>query len=510
MAVFLGIDVGTSGTKVLAMNAKGEILGSVLETYPCYTPRPHWSEQEPEDWWAATIKAVRSLLRKAKIKGTEVKAIGLSGQMHGSVFLDKNDKVIRRALLWNDQRTVAECAEIEQLAGGREKLIQLVANPALTGFTAPKILWLRNKEPRNFAKTAKILLPKDFIRLRLTGEYATEVSDASGMLLLDVANRCWSKELLSRLQLDENLLGTCYESEDVTGTLTQEAAKQLGLTTDCVVVGGAGDCAAGAIGNGIVGKGVLSTSIGTSGVMFVHSEQIKFDPLGRIHTFCHAARGKWHMMGVNLSSGGSLQWFRNALCAELVEKAKSRKCDVYELMSQEAAAAPVGSQGLFFLPYLSGERTPHADPDARGCFVGLTLAHARGDMIRAIMEGVAYSMRDSLEIIRGLDVPVKQIRASGGGSRSPLWRQVQSDVFGQKVHTIQSEEGPAFGVALLAAVGAGEYKNIQEACKATIQLAGETATDRKAKTHYDRAFTVYQQLYRSLKDDFKSISKLDG
>ena len=509
MSVFLGIDVGTSGTKVLAVNANGEILGSVLETYPCYTPRPHWSEQEPEDWWAATIKAVRGVLRKAKIKGSDVKAIGLSGQMHGSVFLDKNDKVIRRALLWNDQRTVAECAEIEQLAGGREKLIQLVANPAMTGFTAPKILWLRNKEPKNFAKTAKVLLPKDFIRLRLTGEYATEVSDASGMLLLDVANRRWSKKLLSALQLDESLLGTCYESEDVTGTLTAEAAKQLGLTTDCLVVGGAGDCAAGAIGNGIVGKGVLSTSIGTSGVMFVHCEQIKFDPLGRIHTFCHAARGKWHMMGVNLASGGSLQWFRNALCGEMVEKAKRQKRDVYDLMSEEAAASSTGSQGLFFLPYLSGERTPHADPDARGCFIGLTLAHARGDMIRAIMEGVTYSMRDSLEIIRGLDVPVKQIRASGGGSRSPLWRQIQADVFGQKVHTIQSEEGPAFGVALLAAVGAGEYKNIEEACKATIKLSGETPADRKAKAYYDRAFPVYQQLYQSLKDDFKTIGKLD-
>ena len=416
---------------------------------------------------------------------------------------------MRRALLWNDQRTAAECAEIEEAVGGRANLIQLVANPALTGFTAPKILWLRNKEPKHFAKTARILLPKDFIRLRLTGEYATEVSDASGMLLLDVANRCWSKELLSALQLDESLLGTCYESEDVTGTLTKEAAKQLGLTTDCVVVGGAGDCAAGAIGNGIVGNGVLSTSIGTSGVMFVHSEDVRIDPLGRIHTFCHAARGKWHQMGVNLCSGGSLQWFRNTLCREMVAQAKRQKRDVYDLMSEEAAAAPVGSQGLFFLPYLSGERTPHADPDARGCFVGLTLAHTRGDMIRAVMEGVTYSMRDSLDIIRELGVPVKQIRASGGGSRSPFWRQIQADVFGQKVYTIQSEEGPAFGVALLAAVGAGEYKNIQEACKAVIQLSGETAPSRKAKTHYDRAYPVYKQLYRSLKEDFKAIGRME-
>ena len=509
MAVFLGIDVGTSGTKTLAMRADGTILGSVLETYPCYTPRPHWSEQEPEDWWAATVKSVKGVLKKAKIKGSDVKAIGLSGQMHGSVFLDKKDKVVRRALLWNDQRTVAECAEIEAAVGGRENLIQMVANPALTGFTAPKILWLRNKEPKNFEKTAKILLPKDFIRLRLTGEYATEVSDASGMLLLDVAKRCWSTELLSALQLDQNLFGRCYESEDVTGKLTPDVAKQLGLSTDCVVVGGAGDCAAGAVGNGIVGTGVLSTSIGTSGVMFVHSDDIKFDPLGRIHTFCHAVRGKWHMMGVNLSSGGSLQWFRNTLCHEMVEAAKKKGKDVYDLMSKEASDVAAGSQGLFFLPYLSGERTPHADPDARGCFVGLTLAHHRGDMIRSIMEGVAYSMRDSLEIIRGLNVPVKQIRASGGGSRSLLWRQIQADVFGQKVVTIQSEEGPAFGVALLAAVGAGAFKNIQEACKKTIKISSETAINPKAKKYYNNAFPVYQQLYRSLKDDFKQIGKLE-
>lgn len=508
MSIYLGIDIGTSGTKTLAIDAQGKILGSATAEYPCYTPQPLWSEQDPDDWWKAVVTTVRQVVKSAKLKPADVRGIGLSGQMHGSVFLDKQNRVIRRALLWNDQRTEAECREIEARAGGRKKLIQMVANPALTGFTAPKILWLRNKEPKNFAKLAKVLLPKDDVRRRLTGEYATEVSDASGMLLLDVAKRKWSKPLLSKLELDESLFGECFESEDVTGTLTKAAAAELGLTTECKVVGGAGDCAAGAVGNGIVGTGVLSTSIGTSGVMFVHSDDVKIDPAGRVHTFCHAVRGKWHLMGVNLSAGGSLQWFRNQLCQEVMAEAKKRKIDAYQILGEEAEKTPVGAEGLFFLPYLSGERTPHADPEARGCFVGLTLAHTRGHLTRSIMEGVTYSMRDSLAIIRELGVPVKQIRASGGGSRSPFWRQIQADVFGQKVSTINSEEGPGYGVALLAAVGCGEFKNIQEACAATITVVRETPTDKAAAKFYDRGFPLYQQLYRSLKNDFQAIAKL--
>jgi len=509
MSAYLGIDIGTSGTKTLAIDEDGTILASAVESYPCYVPRPLWSEQDPEDWWQATIRSVRRVVQKARLKPAEVKAIGLSGQMHGSVFLDKKQRVIRRAILWNDQRTSAECREMEERVGGRANLIRLVANPAMTGFTAPKILWLRNHEPRHFEKLAKVLLPKDEVRRRMTGEFATEVSDASGMLLLDVAQRRWSKELLAALELDEGLLATCYESEEVTGKLTRQAADLLGLSTECVVVGGAGDCAAGAVGNGIVQRGVLSTSIGTSGVMFVHSDEVKIDPEGRVHTFCHAVRGKWHMMGVNLSAGGSLQWFRNELCKADMAQAKKAGKEVYELLIREAESVRPGSDGLFFLPYLSGERTPHADPDARGCFVGLTLAHTRGHLIRAIMEGVTYAMRDSLEIIEGLGVPVQQIRASGGGSRSPLWRQIQADVFGRKVVTINSEEGPAYGVALLAAVGAGAFKNIAEACKATIRPVKQTSVNRAAKAYYDRAFPEYQQLYRSLKDDFKRIAALE-
>lgn len=507
MSVFLGIDIGTSGTKTLAIDERGKILAHGTAEYPCYAPKPLWSEQEPDDWWKAVVATVREVMQKGKLKPADVKGIGLSGQMHGSVFLDKQDRVIRRALLWNDQRTTAECDEIEERAGGRKKLIKMVANPALTGFTAPKILWLRNHEPKNFAKLAKVLLPKDDVRRRLTGEYATEVSDASGMLLLDVAKRAWSKPLLSKLELDESLLGRCYESEEVTGTLTKAAAEELGLTTDCKVVGGAGDCAAGAVGNGIVNSGVLSTSIGTSGVMFVHSDEVKIDPEGRVHTFCHAVRGKWHLMGVTLSAGGSLQWFRNALCQELHAEAKKKGLEPYDLLTKEAAAVAAGSEGLYFLPYLSGERTPHADPNARGCFIGLTLAHGRGHMVRSVMEGVTHSLRDSLEIFRELKIPVKQIRASGGGSRSPLWRQIQADVFGQKVVTLNAEEGPAYGVALLAAVGCGAFKNIQEACAATIRVEKETPPQKTAVKTYDAAFPIYQRLYESLKKDFRRIAE---
>lgn len=510
MSVFLGIDIGTSGTKTLAIDERGKILAEATETYPCYHPQPLWSEQDPEDWWRATVATVRAVVKKARLKAADVKSIGLSGQMHGSVFLDARNRVIRRALLWNDQRTAAECKEIEDRAGGRRKLIKLVANPALTGFTAPKILWLRNHEPRHFEALRKILLPKDEIRRRLTGEFATEVSDASGMLLLDVAKRNWSKPLLSKLELDPSLLARCYESEEVTGQLTREAAAELGLSTDCLVVGGAGDCAAGAVGNGIVTPGSLSTSIGTSGVMFVHSDELKFDPEGRIHTFCHAVRGKWHMMGVTLSAGGSLQWFRNQLCQAEMAQALKAKREPYEILGAEAEAVAPGCAGLFFLPYLSGERTPHADPQARGCFIGLTLAHGRGHLVRSIMEGVTYSLRDCLEIIRGLGAPVKQIRASGGGSRSPLWRQIQADIFGQKVVTLNAEEGPGYGVALLAAVGAGAFKDVREACQATIKVVKETTPNRAAQKHYDRAFPEYQQLYRSLEQDFQTIAQLES
>ena len=505
MTHYLGIDIGTTGTKTLLIDAEGRVLAEANAGYPLEQPRPGWTQQDPEDWWQATIKTVRGVMATAKLSPGDVAAIGLSGQMHGSVFLDKHDQVIRPALLWNDQRTAAECAEITTRAGGRKALIRLVANPALTGFQAPKVLWLRNHEPKHFAKLAKVLLPKDEIRRRMIGDYVTEVSDASGTLFLDVVKRRWSKTLLDKLDLDSGLLPRVVESEDVTGTLTAEAAEQLGLTTQCQVVGGAGDCAAGAIGTGVVRSGVLSTSIGTSGVMFVLSDQPQYDTLGRLHTFCHAVRGKWHMMGVNLTSGGSLQWWVENVLQGLggVESELS-----YDAAVAEAAEVPAGCGSLLFLPYLNGERTPHADPSARGAFVGLDLTHRRGHLTRAVMEGVTFALRDSLEIIKSLDVPVKQIRVSGGGSRSQLWRQMQADVFGKKVATLQVEQGPAYGVALLAAVGNGAYKNIEQACKATIEVASETPPDRKAAKAYAERFPIYQRLYGRLKDDFADLVAL--
>ncbi|MEE2934613.1 MAG: xylulokinase [Planctomycetota bacterium] len=505
MSFYLGIDVGTSGTKTLLIDEAGKVLAEANAGYPLHQPKPGWTEQDPEDWWKATVKTVRGVMRASKLKPDAIKAIGLSGQMHGSVFLDKHDQVIRNALLWNDQRTVAECDEITSAAGGRKRLIKMVANPALTGFQAPKILWLRNQEPEHFDRLAKVLLPKDDVRRRLTGNYVTEVSDASGTLLLDVVRRKWSKQLLSKLGLDADLLPSVVESDEVTGTLTSGAAKVLGLTTSCKVVGGAGDCAAGAVGNGVVKKGVLSTSIGTSGVMFVHSDEPQYDAAGRLHTFCHAVNGKWHMMGVNLTSGGSLQWWVDSVIQGLAGVPAKKR---YDVATAEAQAIAAGSNGLVFLPYLNGERTPHADPQARGCFVGLNLSHARGHLTRSVMEGITFALRDSLDIIQSLDVPVRQIRVSGGGSTNPMWRQMQADVFGKKVTNLEVEQGPAYGVALLAAVGDGAYRSIQSACKATIQVAEETAPQRAAVKTYDRMFSIYRSLYSQLKDSMAALAEL--
>ncbi|MEM6468969.1 MAG: xylulokinase [Planctomycetota bacterium] len=503
MSYYLGIDIGTSGTKTLLIDEAGVVHAEADSSYPMDQPKPGWTEQDPEDWWKATVKTVRAVMRKSKVPAADVKAIGLSGQMHGSVFLDASGSVIRPALLWNDQRTSAECDEITKAAGGRKKLIEWVANPALTGFQAPKILWLRNQEKRNFDRLKTVLLPKDEIRRRLTGELVTEVSDASGTLLLDVVGRKWSKKLLGKLQLDESLLPSVVESEEVTGTLTAKAAKQLGLTTACKVVGGAGDCAAGAVGNGVVKKGVLSTSIGTSGVMFVHSDEPQYDSAGRLHTFCHAVKGAWHMMGVNLTSGGSLQWWVESVVRGL---AGIKGKDVYAAATSEAESIAAGSGGLVFLPYLNGERTPHADPQARGAFVGLGLHHDRGAMTRSVMEGITFALRDSLEIIQELGVPVREIRASGGGSKNRFWRQMQADVFGKKITTLKVEQGPAYGVALLAAVGDGAYKSIGAACKATIEVAETTAADRKSVAAYNRIFPVYRRLYGDLQASMHALA----
>lgn len=508
MAVFLGIDVGTSGTKTIAMREDGDILASATSEYPLSSPKPGWSEQEPEDWWKATVESVGKVLKNGKVKAADVAGIGLSGQMHGSVFLDKQGNVIRPAILWNDQRTAAECADIEKKAGGREKLIGLVANPALTGFTAPKILWLRKNEPKHFDKTVRVLLPKDYVRYRLTGEFATEVSDASGTLLLDVKHRQWCKPLLDKLDLPLSLLPKVYESEEVSGQVTAAAGKLLGLKAGVPVVGGGGDQAAGAVGNGIVKRGVISATMGTSGVVFAHSDELQIDPQGRVHTFCHAVRDKWHVMGVVLSAGGSLQWYRNQLGQAEMAASKKIKTDPYNLLTDQAAEAPPGCEGLFFLPYLTGERTPHADPHARGAWIGLSLRHGPAHLVRSVMEGATYAMRDCLEIINDMKIPIREIRLSGGGARSKFWRQMQADVYGRRVVTINAEEGPAYGVALLAAAGTGAYKGVVEACTAAIKVQQSTDPLAEAKRIYSKCYPMYGRLYKSLKADFAELQRL--
>jgi xylulokinase len=509
MGYLMGIDVSTTGAKALLCDEAGRVLATVTNEYPCSTPRPLWSEQDPEDWWEATCRSVRGVIERAGVRGADVSGIGLSGQMHGLVMLDAGDDVIRPAILWNDQRTAAECAEITERIG-RERLLELVCNPALTGFTAPKILWVRKNEPANYERCRKILLPKDYVRFRLSGTFATEVSDASGMLLLDVRRRDWSGEVLDALGIDRSLLADCHESPEVSASVSASVARKLGIPKGTPIVGGAGDQAAGAVGNGIVRSGVISATIGTSGVVFAFSDQVATDPAGRLHTFCHAVPGKWHLMGVVLSAGGSFQWLRNALGQPEMARAVERGVDAYDVLCDEAAEARPGCEGLLFLPYLTGERTPHANPNARGAFVGLTPRHGKPAIIRSVLEGATYSMKDSLEIMRALGIEASDIRLSGGGARSSLWRQMQADVYDQAVCTINATEGPAYGVALLAGVGTGVWSTVEEACGQSIAVVARHEPDEEAARVYRAFYPVFQKLYRSLEPDFDAITRVVG
>jgi xylulokinase len=508
MAHLLGIDIGTSGTKTLVCNHKGVVLATAMAEHSISSPRPGWSEQDPRQWWDATITATRAVMKKAKLKAVDITGIGLSGQMHGSVFLADGEQPLRPAILWNDQRTAAQCAEIESKAGGRAALIELVANPALTGFTAPKILWVRQHEPRVYAKTKHILLPKDYIRYCMTGEYATEVSDASGTLLLDVANRKWSDKLMGILQIDRSLMPRLHESPEITGELHAQAARSLGLAPGTPVVGGAGDNAAGSVGNGVVRSGIVSATLGTSGVIFAHSDVPTLDPQGRVHTMCHAVPGKWCVFGCMLSAGGSFQWFRNTLGATETAAAKKLKLDPYQILVDEAATAPLGSEGLFFLPYLTGERCPHPDPNARGGWIGITSRTTRPMMIRSLLEGVTFGMRDALDILRHMQIPVKEVRATGGGARSDFWRQLQADIYQSPIVITNATEGPAYGVALLAGVGTGVWSSVEQACKASIRSVTEVTPNRKRAAAYDVVFKVYDKLYGDLKGRFTEMAAI--
>jgi len=432
--------------------------------------------------------------------------MGLSGQMHGAVFLDEANQVIRPAILWCDQRTAAECEWITETVG-RERVVDLTSNPVLTGFTAGKIVWLRNSEPENFARVKKVLLPKDYIRFLLTGEYATEVSDASGTSLFNVRERKWADEVLDAIGVPREWMPVVYESPEITGRITGEAAAATGLAEGMPVVGGGGDQAAGAVGNGVVEPGIISSTVGTSGVVFAFADKPVVDPLLRVHTFCHAVPGKWHVMGVMLSAGGSLRWYRDTFAQAETTVAVAKDQDPYDLLSEEAAVAPPGSEGLVFLPYLTGERTPYADPNARGVFFGITLRHGRAHFVRSVMEGVAYGLRDSFEILHEMKVPILQVRASGGGARSAVWRQIQADVTRLEHVLINVDEGPAYGVALLAGVGTGVWASVEQACRSTIKVVSSTKPDEATAQAYERFYRIYRSLYPALKGSFLQVSE---
>ncbi len=500
MAYLLGIDIGTSGTKTVLFDEKGNGLASYTGEYGMQQPKNGWAEQHPEDWWEAVVDGIRAVLGKSGVDAAEIAGIGLSGQMHGLTMLDKDNKVLRPAIIWCDQRTAQECAEIEALMGGRDRLIAITANPALTGFTAGKIRWVQKHEPEIYEKCAHILLPKDYIRLMLTGEYATEVSDASGMQLLDIRNRCWSDEVLEKLNIDRALLGDMYESEDVTGKLTAEVAELTGLSTDCVVVGGAGDQAAAAIGNGIVEEGMLSDTIGTSGVIFATTDAPLIDAGGRVHTFCHAVRGKWHIMSVTQGAGLSLQWFRNNFCDTEKAIAAEKGTDVYNVMVDEAKEVAPGSDGVVFLPYLMGERSPILDPNAKGVFFGVTNATTRATMLRAVLEGITFSQRDCLSVIRDMGVNAGQIRMGGGGARNEYWRQIFADNLGCDITTVNHSEGGALGVAILAGKGAGIFDDVVATCNKYI--GDTTRLTPNPCDGYERSFEKYLNVYKALKPLF--------
>jgi len=508
MSFLLGIDIGTSGTKTVLFDENGNTLASATQEYPLYQPENGWAEQEPEDWWKAVCNTIAEVIKKSGVRAEDIKGIGLSGQMHGAVLLDKNNMVLRRAIIWCDQRSYNECEQITTLVG-KNKLIEITANPALTGFTASKVMWIKNHEPEIYEKINKILLPKDYIRFKLTGEFATEVSDASGMQYLDVPNRKWSDYVLDKLEVRKEWLGTVYESQEISGVISRKAAELTGLKVGTPVVGGGGDQAAGAIGNGIVRKGIISSTIGTSGVVFAFSDKVIIDPFGRVHTFCHAVPGTWHVMGVTQGAGLSLKWFRDNFCLEEKRTAELMQVDPYVLMDQEAEKIVPGSEGLIYLPYLMGERTPHLDPYARGVFFGLSAKHEKPHMIRAIMEGVVFSLRDCLEIIKEMGIEVNEVRASGGGGKSKLWRQMQADVFGTDVYTVTSSEGPALGVALLAGVGAGIYKDIQEACNLCVKHKSKQEVNKELYDKYGKYYRLYGKLYTALKQSFRELDSIN-
>lgn len=493
MPFVIGIDTSTTATKAILVDPSGAVLRVGASTYDYQSPHPRWSEQDPALWWEATVDAIRTAT--SGIDPAEVVAIGLTGQMHGLVLLDENADVVRPAILWNDQRTAAECDEIRSRVGAT-RLIHVTGNDALTGFTAPKILWVRNNEPAAFARARHVLLPKDYVRLKLTGDYATDRADGGGTLLFDHASRTWSQEIVSKLDLDAALLPPTFEGPDITGGLTPEASAATGLAVGTPVVAGGGDQAASAVGTGAIDPGVVTVSLGTSGVVFAATDRPSFEPAGRVHAFPHAVPDRWHLMGVMLSAAGSYRWFRDVVAPDFD----------FARLDDAAAAVEPGSDGLLFLPYLSGERSPHPDPNARGGFVGLTVRHELSHMSRAVLEGVAFGLADILDLMvaAGIDRP-GAVRISGGGAKSPLWRQIIADVFEVTVETVNASEGAAYGAAILAAVGSEWYATGQAAAEAWIKVTG-TTTPSGASDRYRGLHRIYRDLYPALKPTFTALS----
>ncbi len=496
----IGIDLGTSGTKTVLFDTEGNVVNTATCEYPMQQPQNGWAEQDPADWYHAAVQTLRTVTDG--IDKSQIAGIGIAGQMHGLVMLDADNEVIRPAILWCDNRTAAECEEITRLVG-KDDLMRITASPAVASFTAAKILWVKKHEPENFAKCRHILLPKDYVRFMLTGVYATDVSDASGMQLMDIQNRCWSDLVLQRLGIERELLPDLYESPDVTGYITQEAAALTGIPERVPVVAGAGDNAAAAVGTGVVCDGKAFATIGTSGVVYAHTDRMTVDEAGRVHTFCCAVPGAWHVMGVTQAAGLSLRWFRDQFCQIESACADTMQTDAYVLMDQEAEQSPAGCNHLVFLPYLMAERTPHLDPDCRGVFFGLSAMHTKADLIRAVMEGVIYSLRDCCEVLKELGVLPDDMAACGGGAVSQLWRTMMADIFQMPVKTLCSKEGPALGAAILAGVGVGIYQNVQDGCDRTIHTKAVILPHTDDQQAYDAAYQVYRALYPSLKDVYK-------
>jgi xylulokinase len=499
MNYVLGIDVGTGGTRAVLADRDGKIAGSAIcEHVPFASPKIGWAEQDPHDWHQASLSAIRNAISSAGISASEVSAVGLAGQMHGAVLLDQNNEVLRPALIWCDQRTQAQCDWLNAKLGAA-KIIELTCNPALTNFTLTKLLWVRETEPDIWKRFRYVLLPKDYVRLRLTGEKAMDVAEASGTLMLDVAHRRWSEEMMQAAGLPMSCLPKLYESPEVCGLINEQGSAHTGLKAGMPVVAGAGDQAGGAVGMGIVRAGAVSATIGTSGVVFAATELPAMDTKGRVHTFCHAVPGRWHVMGVTQAAGLSFRWFR-----DLLRTSSSNMS--YEDLTREAAAVSAGADGVLWAPYLMGERTPHLDPNARGTLTGLAASHTRAHITRAILEGVAFSLKDTFSLFEEMRVPVKNVRLGGGGARSPLWRQIQADVYDYEVEILEAEEGAAYGAALLAGVGAKFWNSVDEACDAVLHVQQRISPDAKAVKTLQSQYGNFRRLYPALQPLFAQMS----